>query len=87
MIRQILALIALITGFAAVAEPAQARYADVQAVTQTVQRDAACKQGVVASQSITSQLWGRVDQSRICPRPRIVIIVPTVMLQADRAHE
>lgn len=87
MIRQILALIALITGLAAVAEPAQARYADVQAVSQAVQRDAGCKQGVVASRSVTSTLWGRVDQARSCPRPQIVVIVPPVMLKADRAHE
>lgn len=87
MIRQLLALLALITGLAAVAEPAQARYADVQAVSQAVQREAGCKQGVVASQAVSGQLWGRVDQARACPRPQIVVIVPPVMLQADRAHE
>ncbi|MGC1270379.1 MAG: hypothetical protein WA842_07280 [Croceibacterium sp.] len=87
MIRQLLALIALITGLAAVAEPAQARYADVQAVSQAVQRDAGCKQGVVARQTVAGQLWGRAEQTRSCPRPQIVVIVPPVMLKADRAHE
>ncbi len=87
MIRQLLALVALITGLAAVAEPAQARYADIQAASQAAQRDASCKQRAVASTVATGRAWDRADQPKVCPRPQIVIIVPPVMLQADRARE
>ncbi|MEO0062731.1 MAG: hypothetical protein RLZZ08_1291 [Pseudomonadota bacterium] len=87
MIRQLLALIALITGLAAVAEPAQARFADMETVGQAVATGMACKQGIPAAHIPTGRALERLESPRVCALPRIVIIVPPVMMQVDRAHE
>jgi hypothetical protein len=91
MIRQMLALIALITGFAAVAEPARAHSAAIESVGQAELRDMGCQLGAVVQNRTSGWSPGvnrqRIDTPKICPRPQIVIIVPPVMLQADRAHE
>ena len=88
MLRKLLALLVLVTGLAAAAQPAQARIFDVERV-RTVDVGYAC---TVQAASRNAQLSVRADrdegQPKICPKPpRIVLIVPTVMLQADRARE
>ena len=88
MLRKLLALLVLVTGLAAIAQPAQARIFDVESV-RTVDVGYACTARVA---SRNAQLSVRVDrdegQPKICPKPpRIVLIVPTVMLKADRARE
>lgn len=87
MIRQILALIALITGLAAVAEPARAHVAGIENVGQMELRDLGCQQGDVTAHLVKGWQTFRPETPKVCPRPQIVIIVPPVMLQVDRAHE
>lgn len=89
MLRKLLALLVLVTGLAAVGTPAQARVFDVESV-RTI--DAAAYTCTAQPGAHTAQLIDRKDrdeaQPKSCPRPpKIVLIVPTVMLQADRARE
>ncbi|MBT2133975.1 hypothetical protein KK137_06475 [Croceibacterium sp. LX-88] len=88
MLRKLAALLFLLTGLAVLAQPAQARIFDVESV-RTVDVGYACSAQVGAS---AARLAVRQDrdaaQPKMCPRPpKIVLIVPTVMLQADRARE
>ncbi|KRA83539.1 hypothetical protein [Altererythrobacter sp. Root672] len=88
MLRKLAALLFLLTGLAVLAQPAQARLFDVESV-RTVDVGYTCTAQAGAS---TARLAVRQDrdasQSKMCPRPpKIVLIVPTVMLQADRARE
>jgi len=90
MIRQMLAFLALITGLAAVMQPAQAAPlgAGVESVGLVEQVGRVC--GVLASAPSTLAVVTRSgddDRAKICPRPVITIVVPAVMLQGDRAHE
>lgn len=87
MIRQLLALIALITGLAAVAQPVQARIVPVEAVGQALARDMVCQKGTLSTQLDRQWTTKSPEPPKICPRPQIVIIVPPVMLQVDRARE
>lgn len=88
MLRKLLALLVLVTGLAAAATPAQARIFDVESV-RSVDASYAC-----TAQASTRQVQLSVGRERdeaqpkSCPRPpKIVVIVPTVMLQVDRARE
>jgi hypothetical protein len=90
MLRKLLALLVLVTGLAAVGTPAQARVFDVESV-RTIDAGYACTAQPGAR---NAQLAGALRKDRdeaqpkSCPRPpKIVLIVPTVMLQADRARE
>jgi hypothetical protein len=88
MLRKLAALLFLLTGLAALAQPAQARIFDVESV-RTVDVGYACTSQTSAS---TARLSVRQDrdaaQPKMCPRPpKVVLIVPTVMLQVDRARE
>jgi hypothetical protein len=89
MLRKLLALLLLVTGLAALGQPAQARIFDVESVRTTADAGYAC---TVQAGSRDTQLMARREKGdsepKVCPRPpRIVLIVPTVMLQADRARE
>ena len=89
MLRKLLALLFLVTGLAALGQPAQARIFDVQSVRTSVDAGYACvtQPGARATHLATRQDKDE-GQPKMCPRPpRIVLIVPTVMLQADRARE
>ena len=90
MLRKLIALLVLVTGLAAVGTPAQARVFDVASV-RTIDAGYSCSaQAGVRSAQLTNVLRKDRDeaQPRSCPRPpKIVVIVPTVMLQADRARE
>jgi len=75
------------TGLAAVAEPARARVVDIETVGQMELRDLSCKQDAVTAHLVKGWQTFRPETRKVCPRPQILIIVPPVMLQGDRAHE
>ena len=90
MLRKLLALLVLVTGLAAVSTPAQARVFDVESV-RTIDAGYACTaQAGTRAARLAGVLRKDRDeaQPKQCPRPpKVVLIVPTVMLQADRARE
>ena len=88
MLRKLLAILVLVTGLAAAGTPAQARIFDVESV-RTVDVGYACATQAGARSAQLAVARERDEaQPKICPRPpRIVLIVKTVMLQADRARE
>jgi hypothetical protein len=88
MLRKLLALLVLVTGLAAAGQPAQAMVLKVDSM-QTVEAGLACTVQVGQRSNRTSIRREHDDvQPKPCPKPpRIVLVVPTVMLQADRAHE
>ena len=88
MLRKLLALLVLVTGLAAVGQPAQAMVLKVDSV-QAVEAGFACtvQAGQRSNPSSVRREVGDV-QPKPCPKPpRIVLVVPTVMLHADRARE
>jgi len=88
MLRKLLALLALCAGLAAIAEPARASVGAVDSVRLVEQASLACGVAAPARISEHARLASRSpDRTKMCPRPVIRIIVPTVMLQGDRAHE
>lgn len=90
MVRKLLALLVLVTGLAALGTPAQARVFNVESV-RTMDAGYACTAPMGARTlqfaTVARKERGEV-QPKSCPRPpKVVVIVPTVMLQIDRAHE
>jgi len=88
MLRKLLALLVLVTGLAAAGQPAQAMVVKVDSA-QMVEVGFACTAQPGQRSDRTSIRRERDDvQPKACPKPpRIVLVVPTVMLQADRARE
>lgn len=88
MLRKLLALLVLVTGLAAAGTPAQARVFDVESV-RTVDAAYACATPAGLRSAMLVVRKDRDEaQPKSCPRPpKVVVIVPTVMLQADRARE
>ena len=88
MLRKLLALLVLVTGLAAVGQPAQAMVLKVDSV-QAAEAGYACTVQRGERSSPTSIRREHDEaQPKSCPKPpRIVLVVPTVMLQADRARE
>jgi hypothetical protein len=87
MLRQLLTLLAVFTGLTATVAPVQALDMGVRAVQVA---DQAGLVAIAADQSVAVQPAAprRVDRREtVRPRPVILIQTPTVMLQADRAHE
>ena len=89
MLRKLLAILVFLTGLAAAGTPAQALSFDVESVRTVDAAGYSC-----AAQQGTRHALPSVDKDRdeapakACPRPpKIVLIVPTVMLHADRARE
>lgn len=88
MLRKLLALLALCAGLIAVAEPAHAAVSVVQTVRQVEGAGLTCTVAPIGTPPNTRPTGERVlEKSRPCPKPTVVLIVPTVMLQADRARE
>jgi hypothetical protein len=88
MLRKLLTLLAICAGLAAVAEPARAAVTTVESVRLVEQAGLACTAGSRARLSQAEQRSeGPVERVKNCPKPTIVLIVPAVMLQADRARE
>ena len=89
MIRKLFALLLLLTGLAALGQPAQARIFDVESTRSVADAGFACavQRGARLAQRTVPSQRDKVRPSG-CRRPsRIVLIVPTIMLQADRARE
>jgi hypothetical protein len=90
MLRKLLALLVLVTGLAAAGTPAQAMSIDVETVRAVDVTAYSCTAQPAASAQLIGILHKDRDEApaKICPRPpKIVVIVPTVMLHADRARE
>ena len=89
MLRKLLALLVLVTGLAAAGTPAQALSFDVESVRTIDATGYACTSQRVARQLPRSDGKDRDEsQPKTCPRPpKIVVVVPTVMLHADRSRE
>ncbi len=88
MLRQLLTLLAVFTGLTVAVEPARALDAGVHTV-HLAESAAVCQAqaGVHAEHSEDRRRQRVEKQDQSCRRPVIDIHVPTVMLQADRAHE
>ena len=86
MLRQLLTLLAVITGLTAAVEPARALETGVARI-ELAERQANCtpQQGGTVLQIAGSS----ATQARQAPcvRPAMSVRLPTVMLQADRARE
>ena len=89
MLRKLVALLVLVTGLAALGQPAQALNVDVESVSSAFDTSYACvgQIGQMADQR-ASRSQREATQPKPCPKPpRVVLDVPTVMLHADRARE
>jgi hypothetical protein len=88
MLRKLLALLVLVTGLAAVGQPAHAVVLKVDNV-QAVEAGYACSAQPGQRSARSSIRREREEvQPKLCPKPpRIVLVVPTVMLHADRSRE
>jgi hypothetical protein len=90
MLRQFLTLLAIVTGLAAVGAPAQARVAAFDGVQMEAARERApaCEVRQLSGSMMPGDLGSfRSAKVLFCPRPRITIMIPTVQLGIDRAHE
>jgi len=90
MVRFVLALLAILTGLAAVGEPAQARISGFDGVQLEAARDrgAACEVRQLDQSIAPLELSSRERaQTSVCPHPVLTIVIPTVQLGPDRAHE
>ncbi len=90
MLRQFLTLLAIVTGLAASGAPAQARVVAFEGVQMEAARDRApaCEVRQLSNSSLSRDLAGfGAVKAPYCPRPRITIMIPTVQLGIDRAHE
>lgn len=87
MLRQLLTLLAVISGFTLAAEPVSAAEADVVSIA-SLGENADCQPVVAAP----LQFWGWWQSSTTtdpqpCVEPPVVVAAPTVQLQVDRARE
>lgn len=88
MLRQLLALLALLSGLAAVGAPAQAAVGVDIGLEQSAGGEVAAKPGkpICVDREPDQKLKG--DKTANCrPAPTVVIVVPTVMFGPDRAYE
>lgn len=88
MLRKLLTLLAICAGLAAVGEPARAAALAVEGVHIVQRSGETCTARSTALATAPVSLVQRLDdKGKPCPRPTIVLVVPTVMLQVDRARE
>ncbi len=85
MLRQMLTLLAVISGLTLVAEPARALDADIISIAEAA--DSQCDIKGTAPAQLSIGVIARAEQDRPCRKVRVVIWIPPVMLQADRAWE
>ncbi len=87
MLRQLLTLLAVISGFTLAAEPVAAAQGAVVSVASTDQKTD-CQPVVVApAQLVPARQIGVGSPDRLCINRPVVVTPPTVQLQADRARE
>ena len=79
-------MLAVISGLTLAAEPARAVEADVVSMAQTMQ-DTDCQTISTRPVQLMSVQSPRKSAKRPCADAPITIWVPTIQLQADRAHE
>lgn len=90
MLRQLFALLALLSGLAAVGAPAQAAVNTAVGIglEQTAGVEVAPKSGKPNCTDREGDQKVRADKATPCrPAPTVVIVVPTVMFGPDRAFE
>ena len=88
MLRKLLTLLAVCAGLAAVAEPARAAPLSVASVQVLERASAPCAARTAVPQVSDTSLSERAqEKGKGCPKPTVILVVPTVMLQADRARE
>ncbi|WP_156169903.1 hypothetical protein [Aurantiacibacter luteus] len=86
MLRQLLTLLAIISGFTLAAEPVSASDLRDVSVAAAAQDLADCRPVVVAPMQLGQAREQDRTDSRRCQR-RVVVAAPAVQLRADRAHE
>jgi hypothetical protein len=90
MLRRLLTLLAIITGLTAIGAPAQARFSGLEDVQVQVAGESAARcqaQQLASLEQPLEHLLKCTADAPFRPRPIVTIMVPTVRLQADRAHE
>jgi len=89
MVRKLIALLFLLTGLAAMSQPAHARIVDVDRVGTMFSASSTCVVQAGAQEAhMRGSLQGDAVQRKACPKPpKIVVIVTTVMLKIDRSRE
>jgi hypothetical protein len=88
MLRKLLTLLAICAGLTAVGSPAHAAVSAVESVQMAARAGVPCAQRTAAAQPAAVSLAQRVEEKgKPCPKPTVIVVVPTVMLQADRARE
>jgi hypothetical protein len=86
MLRQLLTLLAVITGLGLSAQPAVAAEVSVVTVAASGQSET-CQPIVARPLMLATGAASRTSQARPCRPAPVVVITPTVQLQADRARE
>lgn len=88
MLRQLLTVLAILTGLAAAGAPAQASVNDVASVRQVAAAEVTAQCAVPSSSpALTPQPPASTAVRTACPKPRPALVVPAVVLRADRALE
>lgn len=86
MLRRLLTLLAVMSGFALVAEPARAVEADVVSLAEAAD-SGDCSTIVVAPLELSASRKAIALTRRPCGERPVVVWSPSVQLQADRALE
>jgi hypothetical protein len=88
MLRQLLAVLAILTGLAAAAPAQAAQVNDVASVRFVATAEFVSKCTLPSSGPALTPPAPQKDAAKTpCPRPRPPIVLPPVMLRADRALE
>jgi hypothetical protein len=89
MLRQLLTILAIVTGLAATGAPAQAaQVSDVASVRLVATAELSAKCAMPSSGPALIPTAPKRDADKApCPKPRPPIVLPPVMLGADRALE
>lgn len=86
MLRKLLTLLAVISGFTLTASPVQAAQASAVSVMQAAERADCVVQGTRPIQLAETAAF-RANNRQGCTRPVLIVQVPTVMLRVDRSRE
>jgi len=91
MLKRILTLFAILTGLAAIAAPAQARFSVIEDIGVHAAGETAPKcadKRIEEGAAPLERYVERKAQPQTACKPAVVtIVIPTVMLQADRSRE
>jgi hypothetical protein len=86
MLRKLLTLLAVISGFTLTASPVHAAQGQAVSVMQTAERADCVVQGTHPIQLADTATFG-ANNRQPCTRPVLIVQVPTVMLRVDRSRE